>query len=63
MNALEKTKSEEKKIVYFKGFKAKLTGNVQLKYSKLFNEVIMQEGPEMGQKRWVTNDYLNTFTK
>lgn len=49
--------------VYFKGDKAKLTGNTEEKYGETWHEAVMQEGRDKGKSRWLTTENVERQTQ
>ena len=47
--------------IYWKGDKAKLTGNTEHMHGGFFHEAELLEGHRKGEKVWVIHDYLSTY--
>jgi hypothetical protein len=50
-------------IIYFKGFRVKLTGKTETVYGGHFAEFIYQEGPKTGEKGLMSIEIVNRQTK
>jgi hypothetical protein len=50
-------------IVYFKGFRVKLTGKTETVYGGYFAEFVYQEGPNTGEKGLISIEAVNRQTK